>query len=97
MKINPFTYNTVSTFNQVHAIGSVWATIFYEVYWNLVDSHGFAVDLLGATQKKGNVTFLQNMLGGMKIQPCSPKFISARDAIISADSTYYGGINKCAI
>ena len=97
MKVNPFTYNTVSTMNQVHAIGSVWATILYEVYWNMVDSQGFAVDLMDATQMKGNVMFLQNMLGGMKIQPCSPTFIQARDSIISADQTYYGGANRCTI
>ncbi|KAJ1332242.1 extracellular metalloproteinase MEP [Batrachochytrium salamandrivorans] len=30
-------------------------------------------------------------------QPCNPTFLSARDAIIEADKSFYGGANKCEI
>jgi extracellular elastinolytic metalloproteinase len=37
---NPYTYASVNSLSQVHAIGTVWATILYEVLWNLIDKHG---------------------------------------------------------
>lgn len=40
METNPYTYATINTLNEVHDIGEIWATILYEVLWNLVDEHG---------------------------------------------------------
>jgi extracellular elastinolytic metalloproteinase len=97
MTTNPYTYNSINSLFGVHAVGTVWATIMYEMYWNLVDAHGFAENLMDATQIKGNVIALQIVIGGMKIQPCNPTFLNARDAILSADETYYGGANKCLL
>jgi extracellular elastinolytic metalloproteinase len=37
---NPLTYTSVNSLNAVHAIGTVWATMLYEVMWNLIDKHG---------------------------------------------------------
>lgn len=39
---NPYTYKSVNTLSSsgVHAIGTYWATVLYEVLWNLVDKHG---------------------------------------------------------
>jgi extracellular elastinolytic metalloproteinase len=37
---NPLTYASVNSLNAVHAIGTVWATMLYEVMWNLIDKHG---------------------------------------------------------
>lgn len=37
---NPMTYTTLNSQNEVHAIGTVWATMLYEVMWNLIDEHG---------------------------------------------------------
>ncbi|KAH9263337.1 hypothetical protein BASA83_013295 [Batrachochytrium salamandrivorans] len=45
----------------------------------------------------GNVVAMQNIIGGMMIQPCNPTFLSARDAIVAADASYYNGANKCEI
>ena len=33
----------------------------------------------------------------MKLQPCSPGFVDARDAILDADVADYGGANQCLI
>lgn len=35
------------------------------------------------------------VINGMKLQPCSPSFFDARDAIIQADETLTGGENYC--
>lgn len=37
---NPLTYKSVNSQTEVHAIGTTWATIIYEVLWNLVEKYG---------------------------------------------------------
>ena len=37
---NPLTYGSANTLNEVHAIGTIWATMLYEIMWNLIDAHG---------------------------------------------------------
>jgi extracellular elastinolytic metalloproteinase len=37
---NPFTYKSLNSMDEVHTIGTVWATMLYEVMWNLIDKHG---------------------------------------------------------
>ncbi|KAI8894730.1 Fungalysin metallopeptidase-domain-containing protein [Globomyces pollinis-pini] len=97
MKTNPYTYNDLNSKDEVHDIGEVWATILNEVYWNLVDAHGYDSNWLNATQQKGNIMAMQLVIGGMKIQPCNPTFLQARDAILKTDETFYKGVNKCLI
>lgn len=45
----------------------------------------------------GNLIMLQLVVDGMKIQPCQPSFIDARDAIIQADKINNAGDNECAL
>ncbi|KAH0835577.1 extracellular elastinolytic metallo proteinase [Lanmaoa asiatica] len=47
--------------------------------------------------KHGNTLLLQLVLNAMKMQPCSPSFFDARDAIIEADKVLTGGENFCDI
>lgn len=37
---NPLTYKSANSLNEVHAIGTLWATVLYEVVWNLIDKYG---------------------------------------------------------
>lgn len=94
---NPYTFGILQQLKEVHAIGTYWATVLYEVYWNLVDFYGFSDDLYKSSQKKGNIMAIQLMIGGLKLQPCNPTMLSARDAILAADIVYYGGDNKCLL
>ncbi|ORX69029.1 hypothetical protein DL89DRAFT_284379 [Linderina pennispora] len=96
---NPSTYGYLDdpNYQEVHAIGEVWAEILYEVIWNLIDANGMAADLFSHDLTKGNSIALQIILDGMKLQPCNPTFIDARDAIIQAEQNLTGGKNKCAI
>ncbi|KAH6559820.1 hypothetical protein BASA60_000468 [Batrachochytrium salamandrivorans] len=43
---------------------------------------------------KGNIIFLQLLVGTLMIQPCDPTFISARDAMLATDHAYYGGVHE---
>jgi extracellular elastinolytic metalloproteinase len=86
MSINPETYNYISRsgYEGVHAKGEVWAGILWEVYWDFVDKHGFYSNWYQG--EGGNNKILQNVVDGLKLQPCRPNFVQARDAIIQADT-----------
>ncbi|KAH6586742.1 hypothetical protein BASA50_000339 [Batrachochytrium salamandrivorans] len=97
MKVNPLTYGHLDNRKQFHAIGEVWASLLWEVYWSLVTKHGFATNLYKTEQSEGNIVAMQIIIGGMMIQQCNPTFLAARDAIISADVNRYQGAHKCDI
>jgi extracellular elastinolytic metalloproteinase len=40
MEVNPWTYSKVNELGRVHEVGTAWATMLYEVLWNLMDKHG---------------------------------------------------------
>ena len=101
LAINPLTYGDLTTAGQTgglaipHGVGTVWATAVWEVYWNLVQKLGFDADLYHGTG--GNNLAIQLMLDGLKLQPCSPTFLDARDAILAADQNLTGGDNHCEL
>jgi hypothetical protein len=99
LDVNPATYQDVidDPIGEVHFVGYVWASIYWEVYWNLVDQYGFNSDIYGRWDTGGNNLALQLMLDGMKFQPCSPGFVQGRDAILDADVALTGGENQCLI
>lgn len=107
MQTNPSTYKLIKKWEYfgVHAKGEVWAAILNEVYWNLVDGWGYSDDVYNpqATGRKdaegpaGNIVALQLVIDGMKLQPCRPSFVNARDAILQADEVTYGGVHQCAL
>jgi extracellular elastinolytic metalloproteinase len=95
--VNPLTYagvgDTANT--QPHGIGTIWATILWEAYWNLVALDGYDPDVYFGSG--GNNAIHQLVIDGMKLQPCSPSFVSGRDAILSADVADYDGDHECAL
>ncbi|MCZ4317886.1 T9SS-dependent M36 family metallopeptidase [Aequorivita viscosa] len=93
--VNDFTYNDIKTQSVPHGVGSVWATMLWDLTWDLIDEHGFDADLYNGTG--GNNISMQLVLDGMKLQPCSPGFIDGRDAILEADLIANGGANRCII
>lgn len=74
----------------------------FEVYWNLVDKHGYEPDWINLDLKSGkpiagNKLALKLVVDGLKLQPCQPSFVDARDAILLADRVYTTGANYCDI
>lgn len=78
-----------------HAVGEVWGQALWQVLWNLVDEHGYDPDLIGGDG--GNNLALQLVMDGLKIQPCSPGFVDARDAVLAADEIATGGAHRCLL
>ena len=65
-----------------HGMGTVWATMIWDMTWYLIDEYGFDSDLYNGTA--GNNIALQLVMDGLKLQPCNSGFVDARDAIFAA-------------
>ncbi|KAJ7671777.1 Fungalysin metallopeptidase-domain-containing protein [Mycena rosella] len=95
---NPLMYADVGNLTEVHNIGEVWANMLHNVYAAFVGVHGFdATARTNPNSTAGNAVYLHLFIDSLAIQPCSPTFITARDAWIQADVNRYGGANKCTL
>ncbi|KAG0216413.1 Fungalysin/Thermolysin Extracellular metalloproteinase 5 [Mortierella sp. GBA30] len=100
LKTNPETFKIMDGPNYwgVHAKGEVWAQMLYEVYRNLHLRLPFTEDWYTNDKTKyANTLVLQLVVDGMKLQPCTPSFAQARDAIIQAEKVLTGGKYRCDI
>ena len=106
MTINPLTFKDTNgkTFIdsddgiekvRVHTVGEVWATTLWDLTWAYIGKYGFSSDIYNGIG--GNNKVMQLVIDAMKIQPCNPSFIQARDAIIAADQATTGGQDYCMI
>jgi Fungalysin metallopeptidase (M36)/Fungalysin/Thermolysin Propeptide Motif len=94
--------NTI-TFSQPHGIGSIWATMLWDMTWEIILQDG----LIGANNiydvpaeiadYKGNVAAMKLVNEGLRLQPCNPSFVQARNAIFQADQLLFNGRYRCAI
>ncbi|KAI0160755.1 extracellular elastinolytic metallo proteinase [Xylariaceae sp. FL1272] len=101
LETNPYMYVTANTYNEVHDIGEIWATMLYEVMWNLIDKHGLSTaqkpEFRDGVPTDGKFLTMKLVMDGMALQPCNPNFVQARDAILDADVALTGGENQCEI
>ncbi|KAF7301728.1 Extracellular metalloproteinase mep [Mycena indigotica] len=96
--VNPLTYASVGTLNEVHNIGEVWANLLHNVYAALVGAHGWAADAkTNPDGTAGNVVYLHLFLDALALQPCNPTFLTARNAWLQADVNRYSGANRCLL
>lgn len=101
--VNPLvTYGKVSEYPVPHGIGSIWATMLWDMTWEIIMQDGLIVNNIyttpaAITDMKGNIAALKLVNEGLRLQPCSPSFIDARNAILTADQNLFGGRYKCAI
>ncbi|MDX2360531.1 MAG: T9SS-dependent M36 family metallopeptidase [Crocinitomicaceae bacterium] len=96
--INNYTYgatNDVNGVSEPHGIGFVWCTMIWDLNWAMIDVYGFDSDVYNGTG--GNNMTMHLVMTGLKLQPCGPGFVDARDAVIAADQLLYGGIHECLI
>ncbi len=104
MDINPFTYDNIKTggwmggsISAPHGIGWGWATILWDMVWDLIDEHGFNPNLYDSWDTGGNNLAYQLVMDGLKIQGCGPGFVAGRDGILAADVALTGGENACLL
>lgn len=95
--VNNFTFNATNnaSISQPHGIGFVWATMLWDMTWDMIDVYGFDSNLY--TGNGGNNKALQLVIDGLKLQPCNPGFVDGRNAILEADLLANNSDNKCLI
>ncbi|MBL7922724.1 MAG: T9SS-dependent M36 family metallopeptidase [Bacteroidia bacterium] len=95
MSINPQTYATLASSSGPHQIGEIWCDAVWDMTWFLIRDFGYSTNLYNGTS--GNNIAMKLVLEGMKLQPCNPGYIDARNAILLADDILYGSTHRCQI
>ena len=81
-----------------HDRGEIWCATLWDMTWNIINQVGnINPNLYNVAGGGGNTIALKLVTEGLKLQQCSPGFISGRDAILQAGQVLYGGIYNCAI
>lgn len=95
LSASPYTYDDVKRFSVPHGVGSVWCSMLWDLYWAMIDKHGYDADIYNGTG--GNNMAMQLVIDGLKLQKCNPGFADGRDAIILADKLTNNGENELLI
>ena len=93
--VNTWTYASINGMAVPHGVGSVWTQAAWEVYWKLVDAHGFDPNLYNAAGSAGNQRMMLYVNEGLKNTACNPTFTQIRDGIIQAATANHGGEDVC--
>jgi hypothetical protein len=97
LAVNPYSYGDVAGETAPHGVGSVWATMIWDMYWNLVDAHGFEPDLRNHASPAGNVRALHYVNNGLVLTKCRPSFVDGRNAILVAEAADGDDGDACPI
>ena len=96
--VNPVTYadtNDQVNFSAPHGVGSIWASMLWDLTWDLIDIYGFTPDVYQG--EGGNTISLKLVIQALKMQKCQPGFVDGRDALLAADQALYAGKHQCLI
>ena len=93
---NPLVYRNILP-SESHDRGEFWCMALWEMTWEIIQVAGINPNLFNPAAPGGNSVALKLVTEGMRLQPCSPGFIDARNAILKADTLFYGGQYSCAI
>lgn len=105
--VNPWTYDSLKLSSRFsnglltyspHNVGEVWCNMIWNMTWAIIEETGsINANLYDAAGGGGNNVAFQLVMEGMKLQPCSPGFVSGRNAILKADTLLYGAVHSAAI
>jgi len=85
MDIDPLTFGDIRFNTEVHAQGTVWCSILWDMRQLFINRYGFDV---------GRTAVERLIINGLKLTPLIPSFIDARDAILMADKTTNRSANQ---
>ncbi len=94
--VNPRVYSAVIP-SAPHDRGEYWCMALWEMTWEMIQQTGINPNLFNPSAAGGNSAALKLVTEAMKLQPCGPGFIDARNAILQADTIFFGGLYSCAI
>jgi hypothetical protein len=98
--VNNATYSTLPGQAIPHGVGWVFCSALWELTWELINdpsTTGITPNIYNFAGTGGNVVALRLVMEGLRTQQCQPGFISARNAILKADTTLYAASHACAI
>ena len=96
-KINPLTFNNITTLSRPHDVGLLWGNIMFDIYWKLIRRYGFSDNWYNSEQMKGNIIMMKLIFAALKTSVCNPTFLQAREAFLSADTQVTNGKHTCLI
>lgn len=98
MAINPMTYANLPTVAVPHGVGTIWCTALWDMTWFIIQQTGVInPNLFDPSGAGGNSVALKLVIEGLRLQPCGPGFIDGRNAILKADTMFFGAQYSCAI
>ena len=97
MAVNPMTYANLPSVLAPHGVGTIWCTTVWDMTWYIIQQAGINPNLFNPAGVGGNSIALKLVIEGLRLQPCSPGFIDGRNAILKADTLFFGSQYSCAI
>ena len=95
LAVNGTTYSDISGLAVPHGVGYGFATILWDMTWDLIDLEGFDSDQYNGSG--GNNIAMALVTEGLKNTANNPGYVSGRDGILQADQDLYGGQYNCLI
>ncbi len=95
LAVNGTDYGDISGLSVPHGVGYGFATILWDMTWDLIDLEGY--DSNQYTGTGGNNIAMALVIEGLKNTANNPGFVSGRDGILQADQDLYGGQYNCLI
>lgn len=83
--LDPLTFGDIRYYNEVHAQGTVWCSILWDMRQAFVGRYGF---------QSGREAAERLVINGLRVTPLVPTFVDARDAILLADRMSNNGANQ---
>lgn len=93
--VNSTTYDNVSNLIVPHGVGYGFATILWDMTWDLIDLEGY--DSNQYTGNGGNNIAMALVIEGLKNTANNPGYVSGRNGILQADQDLFGGQYNCLI
>ncbi|WAC01145.1 M36 family metallopeptidase [Lacinutrix neustonica] len=93
--VNGTDYTDVPSLVVPHGVGYGFATILWDMTWDLIDPEGYDSNLYTGTG--GNNIAMALVIEGLKNTANNPGYVSGRNGILQADQDLYGGQYNCLI
>ncbi len=101
INIYPLTYANLPGSPVPHGVGEIWCNMLWEMTWAIIQKdQAISTNMFtpGPTASMvGNAAAMKLVVEGMRLQPCNPGFVDARNAILKADTLLFNAKYSCVI